>query len=152
MRLRILSVQDLGSGLIFMSFGAIAVVLAPSYHIGTALRMGPGYFPLILGGLMVLVGAALILRSFRVTDPPPALPRLRPFAAVIAAAAIFALIVDSAGVVVTSIVTLTITYSGVRGGNRRELLLLCIGMTAAVCVVFIYILGMPLYIWPPLWN
>ena len=151
MKLRITSVQDFGSGIMFAGFGAIAVALAPHYNIGTAIRMGPGYFPLILGGLLVAIGVTLLVRSFRITEAPPALPRLRPFAAVIVAAAVFAGCVELAGIVATSVATLAITYMGMREGNRRELLLLCLGMTAAVCLVFVYVLGMPLYLWPP-WN
>ena len=152
MSLRITSVQDFGAGIMFMGFGALAAALAPRYGIGTSLRMGPGYFPLVLGGLMFVIGAVLLLRSFRITEKRPSLPRLRPFAAVIGAAAVFAASVDVAGIVICSIATLAITYAGMREGNRRELLLLCVGMTAAVCGVFVYVLGMPLYLWPPAWN
>ena len=152
MKLRVRSVQDVGSGTMFIGFGAVAVVLAPSYDIGTTLRMGPGYFPLILGAIMTIIGAVLFIRGFRLAATPPARPQLRPLAAVIIAAAVFAGIVDVAGIVATSVATLTITYFGMREGDRRELLLLCLGMTAAVCVVFVYILGMPLYLWPPAWN
>ena len=127
-------------------------MLAPGYDFGTTLRMGPGYFPLILGAIMIIIGATLFVRGFRLAHAPPARPQLRPVAAVIVAAAVFAGIVDVAGIVATSVATLTIAYFGMREGNRRELLLLCLGMTGAVCVVFVYILGMPLHLWPPAWN
>jgi putative tricarboxylic transport membrane protein len=152
MRLHITSVQDFGAGIIFMGFGALAAALAPRYGIGTALRMGPGYFPLVLGGLMFVIGAVLLVRSVRIVEKQPLPPRLRPFAAVIGAAAVFAATVDVAGIVVCSVATLAITYAGMREGNRRELLLLCVGMTTAVCAVFVYVLGMPLSLWPPAWN
>ena len=49
------------SGLIFVAFGVAAIVLGSAYPLGTAARMGPGYFPRILGiGLLIVLGAALV--------------------------------------------------------------------------------------------
>ena len=53
------------SGVIFMALGAFALVWGARYTIGTAARMGPGYFPRILGILMLFFGFLLALRAFR---------------------------------------------------------------------------------------
>ena len=47
---RIKSAQDFWTGLAFTAFGAFTVALAQGYDLGRAARMGPGYFPTILGG------------------------------------------------------------------------------------------------------
>ena len=44
--------QDFWSGLLFVGFGAVALVIGRDYAMGTAMRMGPGYFPMILAGLL----------------------------------------------------------------------------------------------------
>jgi hypothetical protein len=44
------------SGVIFVGIGAIALTIARDYPMGSALRMGPGYFPNVLGGILILFG------------------------------------------------------------------------------------------------
>ena len=53
------SLRDLIAGLIFVAFGLAFAGTALTYDLGSALRMGPGYFPLVLGGLLVLLGLAI---------------------------------------------------------------------------------------------
>lgn len=48
--------KDLLAGAVFVGFGLAFAVTASTYEIGSAVRMGPGYFPLVLGGLLVLLG------------------------------------------------------------------------------------------------
>ena len=49
-----------GPALMLIVTGAAAVIIARDYAFGTALRMGPGYFPRVLGGLLVLFGLYLV--------------------------------------------------------------------------------------------
>ena len=63
MRLSIKSKEDFLSGLMFIGFGLAAVVISREYPMGTAMRMGPGYFPTYLGGLLILMGAVVSGRS-----------------------------------------------------------------------------------------
>lgn len=57
------SQKDFYSGLMFMGIGVAFAWGATSYTIGTAERMGPGYFPLCLGVLMAVLGAAITLKA-----------------------------------------------------------------------------------------
>src|SRR5688500_8254082 len=57
------SIKDILSGLIFIGIGLAFGIAAASYEIGTALRMGPGYFPLVLAGAMVVLGAAVLAKG-----------------------------------------------------------------------------------------
>ena len=52
--------QDIGAGVIFIAIGLLFGVGALHLELGTALRMGPGYFPLILAGLLVALGLAIV--------------------------------------------------------------------------------------------
>lgn len=58
------SLKDLLAGLIFIGFGLAFAFAASRYDLGTALRMGPGYFPVVLGGLLALLGAGIVAESF----------------------------------------------------------------------------------------
>ena len=48
--------KDVWAGLMLIAIGAAAMFFARNYPFGTALRMGPGYFPMLLGGLLILFG------------------------------------------------------------------------------------------------
>src|SRR5690606_27642608 len=58
------SLKDLVSGAIFVLLGLAFGYAAYAYPLGTALRMGPGYFPLILSGILVLLGGTIFVQSF----------------------------------------------------------------------------------------
>jgi len=60
------SQRDFFSGLMFMGVGGGFAWGASSYAIGTGARMGPGYFPLVLGVLLALLGAAIALKALTV--------------------------------------------------------------------------------------
>lgn len=63
--------QDLGAGAVFIAigllYGGIAIfggLSNPRLPFGQALNMGPGYFPVVLSGLLILIGLILAVRSF----------------------------------------------------------------------------------------
>lgn len=55
--------KDFFAGLMFMGIGVAFAWGSTSYHVGTAARMGPGHFPLILGVLMAILGVVIIFKS-----------------------------------------------------------------------------------------
>ena len=67
MQFKIKSQEDFWAGLMFIGFGLLAVVVARDYPFGSTMRMGPGYFPTVLGGLMIVMGAIISIRSTWVT-------------------------------------------------------------------------------------
>jgi Tripartite tricarboxylate transporter TctB family len=69
--------KDFWAGLMFLGFGlGFGIVGYNSYNMGTAVRMGPAYFPAVLGGLMTVLGAIIFLRSFvsRIKNPLAVFP------------------------------------------------------------------------------
>src|SRR4051794_29336616 len=63
-RMKIKSPKDFWAGAMFIAFGGFAVGWSLThYQMGTAVRMGPGYFPTMLGGLLVVLGLAVLLFS-----------------------------------------------------------------------------------------
>lgn len=61
--MKIKSEKDFFSGLMFMGVGAAFAWGATTYNIGTGARMGPGYFPLMLGILLALIGAVITFKA-----------------------------------------------------------------------------------------
>ena len=62
--------KDFWTGLIYIFFGSSAILIARDYGMGTAIKMGPAYFPTILGGLLVVIGAISVIRSFIAAGGP----------------------------------------------------------------------------------
>jgi len=56
--------KDFWAGWMYIGFGAMFLIVAQNYSMGSALRMGPAYFPTWLGSLLVLLGIAVVVRSF----------------------------------------------------------------------------------------
>ena len=63
------SQKDFFSGLLFMTVGGAFAYGATTYQVGTAARMGPGYFPLLLGVILALMGVVIAVRSFIAGTP-----------------------------------------------------------------------------------
>ena len=66
MKFSIKSQEDFLAGLMFIAFGIFAIVVARDYPMGSAMRMGPGYFPTYLGAIMVVIGAIITLMSTKI--------------------------------------------------------------------------------------
>lgn len=56
--------KDLLAGAVFAGFGLAFAITSTTYDIGTPLRMGPGFFPLVLGGILVVLGVAIAVKGF----------------------------------------------------------------------------------------
>lgn len=67
--MKIKSQKDFYSGLVYTVVGAAFAYGAISYNIGTAARMGPGYFPLLLGVMLAIIGAIVLLKSLVFETP-----------------------------------------------------------------------------------
>ncbi|SHI23794.1 tripartite tricarboxylate transporter TctB family protein [Pollutimonas bauzanensis] len=55
--------QDFWSGVMFVAIGAGFALGATNYSMGTAARMGPGYFPFWLGVCLAVLGAVVTLTA-----------------------------------------------------------------------------------------
>ena len=69
MAFRIRHSKDFFAGLIFIAVGVIAVIVGRDYSLGTTTRMGPGYFPALLGWLLAILGAIILFRSIWFDGP-----------------------------------------------------------------------------------
>jgi putative tricarboxylic transport membrane protein len=87
--MRIRAPKDFWSGVMFCGFAAVAIFTARGYTLGTAGKMGPGYFPLLLAALLAALGATLIARSVVLTGEPVSRFHVVPLAVIAAAVCLF---------------------------------------------------------------
>jgi len=134
--------------LLFVSFGMVALLVGRDYPMGTAMRMGPGYFPMILGALVTLLGLVLVARGLLVRGEPVEAPAILPLLLVLASVALFALTVEDLGIV-AAVVGVVVVSSLARGKPHwGEILLVSVVMAALAVGLFTKGLGLPFKIWP----
>jgi hypothetical protein len=142
--------KDFWSGVMFCGFAVVAILAARGYSLGAAGKMGPGYFPLLLGGLLAALGGILIGRSLVLSGEPVPRFHLVPLAVIAVAICLFGVMIEPLGLVI-SLAVLTL-MSAFAGAQFR--LLETVALAAALIVfsvgVFVYALGLPLNIWPSL--
>jgi hypothetical protein len=145
---RIRNPKDFWAGVLFVGFGTAAVVLGSRYNLGTAARMGPGYFPRILGMMLIVLGAIIALRGLRTDGASIAAWRWRPTLIVLGSVVLFGLIVNRAGLALSTIILIVLASSASSEFRWKEALLS--GVVLAVLAVAVFILGLKLQlpIWP----
>ncbi len=139
------AIKDQLAGLVFIGFGLAFAVGAATYEIGTALRMGPGYFPLVLGCLLVLLGVLIVVKGSVVGEEADIGPIPWKAALVIAAAFVFfGATIRGLGVVPSVFVTALIAgFAGRRPGVVAPVVI-ALGLTAASVVIFVWALQLAL--------
>jgi hypothetical protein len=135
--------QDVWAGLMLIGTGVAAVLIARNYPFGTALRMGPGYFPSILGGLLTLAGLYLVIKGLRNGEKVPGTWSLRAMVVLPLSLVLFGLLMEHAGFVPA--LAVLIFGSAAAGTEFKfvEVALLTVLLTAASVVVFVWGLGLP---------
>jgi putative tricarboxylic transport membrane protein len=142
------SPKDFWAGLIFVAIGGGFILLASQYRLGTMHRMGPAMFPTLVGGLLALLGAVLALRSFALAGEP--VPRFyaRPIGVSLLAIVLFGLALQWLGLIAAVAVLVVVSAYAARDVRPLENLALAAVMVLFSVAVFVWLLGLPLPLWP----
>jgi len=149
--MRIRSPKDFWSGLCFIAIAVAFMALATRYRFGTAEKMGPGFFPIMVGILQAGLGAILLGRSFVLDGPPVEPGRLPPLAITVVAVVLFGLALDWLGLAAAIAVLVIVGAYADRSARLVESLALAIALVFFSVVMFVWILGLPLRVWPDWW-
>lgn len=142
------SPKDFYSGLMFVAFGLAAVVIGRDYPMGTAVRMGSGYFPTILGGLLMLLGGIIAARGMLRAGESLGGIAVKAMLLVLGAVAFFAGVVNIIGLA-ASVAGVAIISSLANPKFRPlEVTILVIVLIALAVGVFAYGLSLPFKVWP----
>lgn len=148
MALQIRDPKDFYAGLIFMVAGVAALLIGREYSLGTTTRMGPGYFPALLGGLLTLLGLIVSLRSLLIDGPAVGHIGFRPLVLILASMLAFAGLLEPAGLVIATAALIVIGCLGSVESRARDVIILSIALIAVALGLFVYGLGLPMKIWP----
>ena len=140
--------KDFLSGLLFLAIGVAAILVARDYPFGTAMRMGAGYFPTVLGGILVLFGVFLMVRGARSREPAGITWGWWPLACITVSMVLFGFLLPRVGLVPALAALFFASAMGGREFRWLEVLVLAVVMTAFAVVVFVYVLKLPFQLFP----
>ena len=135
--------RDLIAGLLFIVLGGLAVVLARDYPFGSTIRMGPGYFPTVLGFILLLFGVTVLARGIRSGERVKGEWGWKPLALITLSIVLFGALLDRVGMIPAAVATLVAAAAAGREFRMKEALILAVVMTALSVAVFIYGLKLP---------
>ena len=151
--------KDFFSGLLFMVMGVCFAWAASKYTVGSAARMGPGYFPLLLGGLLTVLGGFIVFKAlvFETEDGG----RMgawawRPVLCIVLANLVFGALLGGVPLLrlppmglVPSAFVASLLAAGAAGPLRwKEVLVLALLLALTSYLVCTVLLNMPLAVWP----
>lgn len=149
--MKIRDAKDFWSGVMFGAIGLFFMVFAQQYDMGTAARMGPAFFPSMLGGLLLALGLLILIKALGHPDPEHG--RLdafhfKPLLLVLGAVLAFGLLLRPMGLLVSLAVLVVVSSLGSPEFRLRDALLLTVGLAILVMGVFIYGLSMTIPVLP----
>jgi Tripartite tricarboxylate transporter TctB family len=139
------ALKDILAGAVFVVLGGLFATGSLAYDIGSPLRMGPGYYPLVLGGILVGLGVLIVVKGF-VAEAGEAMGRVDWRAVVLLTAALlfFGLTIRGLGVVGALLGSALLAALARSATSMREVVLIGVGLTALSVVIFVVALQLRL--------
>lgn len=147
--MKIKSPKDFWSGLMFIGVGLFFAIWAVAhYQMGSAVRMGPAYFPAVLGGLLAVLGAIVFAGSFALEGPRVPAFHLRPLLLVLASCIAYGYLMKPLGMVLATAIMIFVAAFGGHEFRWKEVTALAIVLITFSVVVFVKGLSLPFPLWP----
>ena len=145
--------KDLWAGLMYIVTGALGMWIARDYPIGSALRMGPGYFPSVLGGIMVVMGIYVLALGLRKNhEKIQGNLSLRALIVLPISMIVFGILMEEAGFIPAMAALIPVSAAAGRDFKWVEVILLTIGLTILCAAGFIFALGLPYPLIKGMWG
>lgn len=143
MNLRIYKYKDFWAGVMLVGIGAGAMFISRGYRFGNALRMGSGFFPTILSGILIAFGICIIAVGLRSGEKIQGSLSLRALVMLPLSLVLFGLLMEKAGFIPALAVLVFGSAASGREFRFVEVLLLTAFLTVASAALFIWGLGLP---------
>jgi hypothetical protein len=141
----VLQKKDFWAGVLYIAFGAAAFWIGRDYSMGTAGRMGAGYFPTVLSVILMVIGLLSAARAFLQAGQPVGAIAWKPLALVVGSTALFGLLLPTAGLVVAlAVLILTSAFASQHFRLDPKAIAGLILLVAFCTLVFVKALGVPL--------
>ena len=142
--------RDFWSGVMFIAIGLLFIALSRQYQLGTAAKMGPGYFPTVLGGLQALLGIALTWAAMgKRAEKTELLPvGWRELILVLLAVLVFAGMLNYFGVILSIVALILISAIASFEFHLRSTVISIVILLIMSYVVFVWGLELQFPVWP----
>ena len=145
--IRVKSPQDFAAGILFMLIGIAGLFFGSNLVYGSAVRMGPGFFPNWVSWIIVALGLVVVCRGVAFSGPDIQRPVLRPILFVIASIVLFGVLISKIGLALTTVV-LTILAAYARPNvNLKETVIFALVLGIVATLAFVYGLAQPVPAW-----
>jgi len=145
--------KDLWAGLMYIGTGAVGMWRAKDYAFGSALRMGPGYFPSVLGGIMVVMGIYVLALGLRKNhEKIEGNLSLRALIVLPISMVVFGILMEEAGFIPAMAALIPVSAAAGRDFKWLEVVPLTIGLTILCAAGFIFALGLPYPLIKGMWG
>ena len=147
--MKIKSQQDLWAGLMFVGFGLFFVLVASlNYQMGSAVRMGPAYFPVVLGGILIFLGVLVLIDAVVEEGPDVSKFHFRPLIFIAISSLAFAYLLKPLGLVLASVLLIFISAYGGHEFKWKEVAVMAVVLVIFSVLVFVKALALPFPICP----
>ncbi|BEI35909.1 tripartite tricarboxylate transporter TctB family protein [Polynucleobacter sp. HIN6] len=142
--------KDFGAGIMYMVIGLFFAIIATGYKMGTAAKMGPGYFPFWLGVLMTALGLFITIRSFSKKADPEEMPpwNWKIVLWITGSVVLYGLLLPILGFVITIIILVVVSASVSHEFGWKGAVLNAVALAAFSYLAFIFGLGLQFPIMP----
>jgi hypothetical protein len=148
-RMKIKNQKDFWAGLMFVVFGLFFLVWAQThYQMGTAVRMGPGYFPTVLGGMLAVLGGIVLFGAFAINGPKVPQLHFRPLLLISIACLLYAYLMKPAGLIVATAALVFVSAFGGHEFRWKEVTVLYVVLVIFSVLVFVKGLTLPFPVCP----
>jgi hypothetical protein len=150
MELQIKNHKDFASGLFYVVVGLGFSYVSTNYTMGTAAKMGPGYFPFWLGVLQVLLGLLVIAGSMSRSAVPERLDRwdLKTLLWILGSVVMFGLLLYPLGLMISLPILVIVSSMASHEFNFKWALFNALFLTLASYAAFVYGLNLQFPLWP----
>ena len=136
--------KDLSAGLLFIAIAALFAAGTIELDLGTPLRLGPGAFPLLLAGVLALLGLIIVAQAFRRPTAHVVAVPWRGVFLIVAAPVLFGLTVRGLGLVASLALIVAVSAFASQRMSLKLAAALTVGLTIFCVLVFNVGLGLPL--------
>jgi uncharacterized membrane protein len=143
MKLEFYKKKDFWAGVMFLVFGGGAMISSRSYPFGSTLRMGPGYFPTMLGGILILFGIYVMLRGLRSDEKVQANWSLRALIVLPLSIVVFGILMELLGFIPALTALIFVSAASGKEFKLKEVLLLTLLLGVSSVAMFVWGLGLP---------
>ena len=150
--MKIKSQRDFWSGLMFVAVGVFFGVGSRNYSLGISARPGPGYFPLLLSIIMVILGLVILFKALTIETEggdPVGHFAWKPLLTIVAAVTVFGWALPHLGMVIALPLLIVGSASASTEFKWKEAILNAIALTVFCWIIFIWGLGLTIPVWPP---